>query len=69
MFSKDEVLENDFFGTGNYNSCFKDALGDYLAVATTDKYFDDKLKPSNYKSHHAGVTKEEIKVPVIVLKK
>lgn len=69
LFTKEEVLENNFFGFGNYNIHFKDALGDYLAVANTDKYFDDKLKPSSYKSHHAGITEQEIKVPVIVIKR
>ena len=57
------------FGNGNYNKHFKDALGDYLAVAKANKYFDDKIEKTNYRSHHAGITEDEIKVPVIIIKK
>lgn len=69
LFTKEEVLNNEMFGSGNYNKHFKDALGDYLAVAKANKYFDDKKEKTNYKSHHAGITEDEMKVPVIVIKK
>lgn len=48
-----------------------DFLGDYFAVAIGDKYFSyvspDKRFP--FKSHHAGMTKDEMIIPLIVIHK
>lgn len=69
LLTKEEVLNNELFGDGSYNKHFKDAIGDYLAVAKTNKYFSDDDDDFIFKSHHAGITEDEIKVPVIVIKK
>lgn len=67
LYSKTEVIESELFGTGNENEIFRDALGDYLAIAKTDKALlyigSDVLK-----SHHAGYTDDEILVPLILIK-
>lgn len=67
LYSKAEVIESKLFGTGNENEIFRDALGDYLAIAKTDKALlyvgSDALK-----SHHAGYTDDEILVPLILIK-
>lgn len=40
--------------------------GDYLALATNDKYFRYDEKGGTYASQHAGITADEIQIPVIV---
>lgn len=40
--------------------------GDYLALATGDKYFRYDEKGGTYISQHAGITKDETLIPVIV---
>ena len=40
--------------------------GDYLALAINDKYFRYDEKGGTYASQHAGITDDEIEIPVIV---
>ena len=67
LYSKEEVIESQLFGTGVENKVFRDALGDYLAIAISDKTLlyigNDVLK-----SQHAGYTDDELLVPLIVIK-
>lgn len=66
LYSKNEVIESKLFGDGVENETFRDALGDYLAIAKTDKtlmYIGDTA----FKSQHAGYTDDEILVPLIVI--
>ena len=67
LYTKDEVIESKLFGDGQENEIFKDALGDYLAIAKSNKtllYTGNEV----LKSHHAGYTDDEIFVPLIVIK-
>ncbi len=67
LYSKQEVIESQLFGDGIENDIFRDALGDYLAVAKTNKtllYIGSEL----LKSQHAGCTDDEILIPLIVIK-
>ena len=62
-----EIIESKLFGDGEENEIFRDALGDYLAIAKTDKTLlytgGEELV-----SHHAGYTDDEIFVPLILIK-
>lgn len=64
LFTKEEVLKNELFGPGfpNENST---TIGDFVAAAYTHKalFWDKNAKP--FKSHHAGLTKEEMRIPLI----
>lgn len=66
LYDKKEVMESKLFGNGQENPIFKDALGDYLAIAKTNKAIlyggSEALK-----SQHAGYTDDEIFVPLIVI--
>jgi hypothetical protein len=65
LYTKEDVIASKLFGDGLENEKFRDALGDYLAIAYTNKTLlntgDDVLK-----SQHAGYTADEIYVPLIV---
>lgn len=68
LYNKNEVISSKLFGDGEENEIFRDALGDYLAIAKTDKtllYIGSKI----LKSHHAGYTDDEIYVPLIFVNK
>lgn len=68
LYDKYEVIESHLFGDGEENEVFRDLLGDYLAIAKTDKtllYIGSEA----LKSHHAGYTDDEIYVPLIVVNK
>ena len=67
LYKKEEVIESKLFGIGEENKIFRDALGDYLALATGNKamlYIGSNI----LKSQHAGITDDEIYVPLIVIK-
>ena len=66
LYTKKDVIESKLFGDGNENEIFRDILGDYLAIAKTNKailHGDSTL----LKSQHAGYTDDEIFVPLIVI--
>jgi len=66
LYTKEDVIESKLFGNGEENEVFRDILGDYLAIAKTNKtilyHEDDPLK-----SQHAGYTDDEIYIPLIVI--
>ncbi len=68
LYKKEEVINKKLFGIGVNHAKFSDALGDYLAVATKNKYFRFKENSINFKSMHAGITEDEVLVPLIVYK-
>ena len=67
LYEMTEVIESKLFGDGKENEIFRDALGDYLAIAKSDKTLlytgGEELA-----SHHAGYTDDEIYVPLILIK-
>ena len=66
LYSKEEIIENKFFGDGEENPIFRSALGDFLAIAKGNKallYGGNK----EYLSQHAGYLDDEILVPLIVV--
>lgn len=66
LYNKEDIIHSKLFGEGKENEIFRDSLGDYLAIATTDKallYIGSEI----LKSHHAGYTEDEIFVPLIVI--
>ena len=66
LYPMEDVIESKLFGDGLENEIFRDALGDYLAIAKTDKtlLYDGSVI---LKSQHAGYTDDEILVPLIVI--
>ncbi|MBR4914592.1 MAG: alkaline phosphatase family protein [Clostridiales bacterium] len=70
ILTRDEVIENKLFGIGKDHKLFSGMLGDYLAVSVsgatiflTHKEID--MMPGG----HAGLTKEELEIPLIAIAK
>jgi predicted AlkP superfamily pyrophosphatase or phosphodiesterase len=71
LMTKEEVLEKKLFGTAvlendilQKNSA---SIGDFLAVAVGNKALLWSEKSKRFKSHHAGITKEEMIIPLIAV--
>ena len=67
LMSKDEVYEKNMFGTGNKNDMIDDFLGEYIAFATSNKAIEWERGDYKMCARHAGLTKEEMEVPLIVI--
>ncbi len=68
--TKDEIINEGWFGPGHEHELFRSALGDYFALANSDKFFIYKLKEGEeeivLKSTHAGITPDEMEVPLVL---
>ena len=66
LYTVKEVLDSNLFGDGKVNQVALDSLGDYIAIAVSNKAlltkYDKKLV-----SNHAGYTDDEIYIPLIVI--
>ena len=69
LYNKEEIIKNKIFGIGLNNSHFEEAIGDFIAIAISNKsiLYDDFS--SGIKSLHAGLTDREMLIPVIVKEK
>lgn len=70
LLTKDEVEKYGLFGNEKNFSKISDMIGNYLAIAIgkTALCFKD-AKERNYVAFHAGLTLDEMEIPLIVLKK
>ena len=69
LFSKQEVLDRQLFGPGKPHEKFVSCVGDYLAVAITDKCLIEHRSLNQLTGVHAGMTEDEMMVPLIVIEK
>jgi len=66
LLSKQEVLDKKIYGDGIPHEKFVSCLGDYLAIAISDKAIRDTHEQKMHKSMHAGITEDEVIVPLII---
>lgn len=72
LFTHNEFLKSGLLGEGTPHSKTEDFIGDYVAAAVSDItlwYKDINGEYTDYKAAHAGLTKEELIVPLIVIEK
>ncbi len=70
LYSKDEFISEGFIGRSEIKGeRLDDFLADFVALAKTDYTLVLKEKALEMKSNHAGITSEEMIIPLIVLKK
>lgn len=66
LYQMDDVIKSKLFGDGLENEVFRDSLGDYLAIAKSNKsIIYGGSKP--LVSQHAGYTDDEIYVPLVLI--
>lgn len=68
LMSKAEVKERQLFGKGTPHPRFEEMLGDYIAVAVDDVSIYN-MNSKNFVGAHAGLTKDEMIIPLIAVKK
>lgn len=67
IFTKKEVLNNHLFGFGNPHSLTNDFIGDFIAIAKSNVTILQNRNEPEYKAVHAGMTKDELEVPVVII--
>mgnify|MGYP003304910293 CR=1 FL=1 len=70
-YTKEEFLKSKLSGLNTPHETTKYSLGDYVAIATGNYYFCEQIKENDmvFKAHHAGITKEETELAVVLLKR
>ena len=66
LYTKEQIIENEIFGIGINNKYFNEELGDYIAIAKSNKCIIYSSDTDIFKSMHGALTEEEMIVPVIV---
>ena len=67
LLTREEVLERQMFGTGKEHALFRQMLGDYLAVAVSDlTIFNSREIAKRFLGVHAGMTADEMRIPLIL---
>ena len=68
LYPMEEIIKSKLFGDGKENEIYRDALGDYLAIAKSNKaiIYGGSIP---LLSQHAGYTDDEIYVPLVLVKR
>ena len=70
LLSAEEYIKQGYAGEGRMNPKFREFLGDYMALATGDRILqyqtEGGIDSVEFKAHHAGLTKKEMIIPLIV---
>lgn len=69
LYSQSEIIEAHLFGEGEENELFREAIGDFMAIAENSNKCIITDGDKVVKSQHAGYTDDEIYVPLIVVDK
>ncbi len=70
LWKKEQVIAEGLFGEGREHEHFRAMLGDYLAIAIDDlSIYNTKEEAEKFVGVHAGMTEEEMQIPLIVIKK
>lgn len=69
LYSKEEVINSKLYGEGKEHPLFREALGDYIAIAENSNKAFYRKGEKIFVSHHAGYLEEEIYIPLIIVDK
>ena len=71
LMTRQEAIDKQLFGYGNPHKKTLDFVGDFIACAIGTKLFDylpvTKTKKFEFRATHAGLTREEMLVPLIIV--
>ncbi len=69
LYSELEIIESHLFGEGEENELFREAIGDFIAIAESSNKCIITDGDEVLKSQHAGYSEDEIYIPLIVVDK
>ena len=68
LLTRDEAISGKLFGIGKDHDGLERMIGDYVALAVSDRsIFNTHIEAQEMPGGHAGLTKEEITIPLIVI--
>jgi predicted AlkP superfamily pyrophosphatase or phosphodiesterase len=67
IYTKEEAYNKNIFGFGQKHPLVDSFLGDYIVISTSNKAIGYKKTEEDFKAHHAGYTKEELTIPLIII--
>lgn len=68
LLNKKDTLDLNIFGDRNMHPLFEEFIGEYIAIAKSDMSFRYSVyKKQHFIGSHAGMTKDELMIPIIVL--
>ena len=70
LFEREEFLKHKFLGNGDVHPKIDDFIGDYMAIAISNSamksiYMQNGKWKKEFNAHHAGLTEDEMLVPLI----
>ncbi len=70
LFEREEFLKHKFLGDGEMHPKIDDLIGDYMAIAISNSamksiYMQNGKWKKEFNAHHAGLTEDEMLVPLI----
>ena len=70
LLTREQVLSNAVFGPGKSREDLEAMIGDYVALAVSNEsIFNTHMEAQEMPGVHAGLTREEIEIPLIVIEK
>ena len=72
LFTKEEFSKSNLLGRGKKHYKIDEYLGDFIAISISNKAIRYTIDGNKFKkliADHAGMTKEEMEVPVIIIEK
>ncbi|MFH1359297.1 MAG: alkaline phosphatase family protein [archaeon] len=70
MYKSEELVKKNMFGLFDLNPKLLDRIGDYTLICKENYVIMDRLlgeKKKNHLGHHAGISKKEMLVPLVVI--
>lgn len=67
LYTKNEIHKEKIFGDGIPHPKFDQFIGDFLAVAISNKGLLNSRNDTMFLSHHAGMTEKEMIIPLIAV--
>jgi predicted AlkP superfamily pyrophosphatase or phosphodiesterase len=70
LYKSEDIIKKGYFGLFEPNPKLFDRIGDYVLIMKENYLFKDEIEenPNRFIGHHGGVSKEEMLVPLIVIK-
>ena len=71
LFKTEDLINNNFFGIGNFKSSAKDNLGEYISICRKERYLINNPNIEKYygkiKGNHSGLSCDEMIIPLIII--
>lgn len=67
LLTHEEIMQSNIFGSGPKHPLFESMIGDFVAIAIRHYYFSYSPNGHHFLGHHAGLTNDELEIPLIIL--